>query len=72
MTEYLDEALTPAERRRFAAHLARCQDCSVHLAEIRGTIAELGSLPPEPVEAAVREHLLALFRAWRPLRRTDG
>jgi ribosomal protein S18 acetylase RimI-like enzyme len=39
VTDYLEDALPPAERARFDAHLAGCGDCETYLAQIRAVIA---------------------------------
>lgn len=64
VTDYLDGALTERDRAGFEEHLAHCRDCRVHLDQMRQTISELGSLPPERLSAAERDGLLAAFRSW--------
>jgi anti-sigma factor RsiW len=64
VTEYLEDALPPAERERFEAHVAGCPGCDAHLDQVRTTIAIAraagGELPRERPEMAA---LLAAFRA---------
>ena len=48
VTDYLDDALPPAERVRFDAHIAGCDGCTGYLEQIRLTIASTGRLAPEP------------------------
>jgi predicted anti-sigma-YlaC factor YlaD len=62
-TEYLEDAMTPANRRRIDEHLARCNDCSAYLDQMRLTIRALGELPPEQLSDRAREELLAAFRS---------
>ena len=38
VTDYLEDALSQAQRRRFEAHLAGCSDCSEYLAQMLGGI----------------------------------
>ena len=64
VTEYLDDALAPAERAAFERHIASCEDCGVYLDQMRTTIAALGDLPPERLPRSAREGLLATFRYW--------
>ena len=64
VTEYLDDALAPAERAAFERHIASCNDCGVYLDQMRTTIAVLEDLPPERLPRSVRDDLLATFRSW--------
>lgn len=45
LSAYLDGAVSAAERREIAAHLAACALCRRELAELRGTVALLRGLP---------------------------
>ena len=65
VTEYLDGALPPSERDRFEEHLADCEGCRRHLAQVRETIRIAGSLPPEQLSDDARRDLLHAFRDWR-------
>ncbi len=65
VTDYLEGALTFAERARFEAHLAGCPHCTEYLREMRVTIAALGRVEPESVSRAARDDLIALYRRWR-------
>jgi anti-sigma factor RsiW len=64
VTEYLEDLMTPADRRRFDEHLARCDDCTAYLNQMRLTIRALGELPRERLSDEAREQLLAAFRSW--------
>ena len=57
VTEYLDDALPPADRARFEAHIADCDGCTSYLEQIRVTIACTGA---------------ARSRAARPCRGTSA
>lgn len=46
VTDYLEAALSPAARRRFEAHVARCPDCTVYVDQMRIVRDMLGSLKP--------------------------
>jgi anti-sigma factor RsiW len=44
MTEYLEDALPEAERRRLEAHLETCPGCTEFLAQIKAVAASLRGL----------------------------
>jgi anti-sigma factor RsiW len=64
VTEYLDDALSPADRARFEAHLAECDDCSAYVAQFVQTLDALGGLSGEEPEPATVDALLEVFRGW--------
>ena len=66
VTDYLEDALAPRERRRFEAHLARCEHCTAYVEQMRDTLALLGEIPPESLSQRAQDELLAAFRDWRP------
>jgi len=55
VTDYLEGALAPAERRRFDAHLQQCPFCAEYVAQMRSIASDLNGL----------RALLAAFRGWR-------
>lgn len=65
VTDYLEGALTAAERARFEAHLAVCPHCTEYLREMRLVIAAAGRVEPESLSAEARDDLVALYRNWR-------
>ena len=65
VTEYLEDALDPAERTRFEAHLRDCAGCQTYLEQMRHTIRASGRLNEESLEPAVREQLLEVFRNFK-------
>jgi anti-sigma factor RsiW len=65
ITDYLEDALPPAERDRFETHLAGCTGCRNYLHQMRRTLAAVGRLRETDVSPAVRDKLLAHFRTWR-------
>jgi len=65
MTDYLEGALSPADRARFEEHIAGCDGCQAYLAQMRATRRLTGRLAEEPVPDALREELVAAFRSWR-------
>ena len=64
VTDYLEDALAPAERARFEAHLAGCPGCTRYVEQIRATIAVAGRTP-ELEDRPEMAQLLAAFRDWR-------
>jgi anti-sigma factor RsiW len=64
VTEYLDGALSPAERARFDEHLMTCPACQAHLDQIRWTIDLFGRLPKEALSTDAERDLLDAFREW--------
>jgi len=65
VTDYLEGALSRAQRRRFEAHLAGCENCTEYLRQMRVTIRATGSLAAEDMTAQMREELTELYRRWR-------
>ena len=59
MTAYLEGALDDRLRRRFESHVATCPACTVYLDQMRATIAVLGRLEPDRLDADVRSELLS-------------
>ena len=64
VTDYLEGALSPAQRGRFEAHLARCPDCPEYLAQLRTIIALAGSVSPDDLTPRARSELIGLYRRW--------
>jgi anti-sigma factor RsiW len=64
ITEYLEGAMSRADRKRFEAHLRHCPNCTNYLEQMRITIAATGSLKDEDVDPEVLEEFTDLFRAW--------
>lgn len=65
VTDYLEGALTPADSKRFAKHLAGCPHCTEYLAQIRETIRLAGRLTPEDLTPDMTSDLTNLYRLWR-------
>ena len=65
VTDYLEDRLSAAERRRFDLHLRSCPGCRAYLAQMRGLVRAAGRLAELELSAAAREDLLAVFREWR-------
>ena len=64
VTDYLDDALTRRDRRRFETHLSGCDHCTEFLQQMRTTIVLSGSLADEDLSAIRQSELLTLFRRW--------
>ncbi len=64
VTAYLDGTLTRGEHELFEAHLADCDGCTEHVAQIRATVALTGQIQDEDLDPVAREDLLNLYRRW--------
>lgn len=65
VTDYLEEAMSRSERRRFERHLRGCPNCTDYLRQMRATIRATGSLTADDLSPAARDELTDLFRRWR-------
>jgi predicted anti-sigma-YlaC factor YlaD len=65
VTDYLEGALGPADRRRFEAHLGQCEGCRAYFDQLRRTIGAIGRLAPEALPETMRTELLEAFRDRR-------
>jgi anti-sigma factor RsiW len=65
VSDYLEDALSRADRRRFEAHLARCENCTEYLAQIRATIELTGTITPDDLSPQVQDEFISLYRQWR-------
>jgi anti-sigma factor RsiW len=65
VTDYLEERLSPPDRRRFEEHLAMCKGCTNYVEQMRVTIALAGRLSEDSIPAEAREQLLQAFRNWK-------
>lgn len=76
LTDYLEDALEPAERAEVERHIVICRGCSNYIEQMRTTISLLGSVADEKLndrgEAQPSEQLLAVFRAWQAARRESS
>jgi anti-sigma factor RsiW len=64
VTDYLDDALDPAERARFDAHVASCPGCAAHLTQMRATVAIVRAAAELESRPEV-SGLLEAFRTWK-------
>jgi anti-sigma factor RsiW len=65
VTDYLEGALSPRQRRRFESHLRGCPNCSAYLEQIRMTIELTGAIEPENLSPEAKQDLIDLYRSWR-------
>lgn len=75
LTDYLEDALDPAERAEIERHIVICRGCSNYIEQMRSTISLLGRVAEESADddlgaggngvAQPSEELLAVFRAWQ-------
>jgi anti-sigma factor RsiW len=65
MTDYLEGALSWRQRRRLERHLRDCPHCHAYLQQMRITIAALGQVESESLDAETRQDLVELFQRYR-------
>ena len=65
VTDYLEEALSRADRRRFEKHLAGCAHCTEYLAQIRATISLTGRIAEVDLSPQMRDDFSALYQRWQ-------
>jgi len=65
VTDYLEGTLSRPQRRRFESHLAKCENCSEYLEQMRATIRLTGHLRAEDLSPAMVEEFTDLYRRWR-------
>jgi hypothetical protein len=61
VTEHLEGTLPPGVEQAIATHLELCDPCVEYLAQMRGTVALLGTLPRESLPPVVRSELLEVY-----------
>jgi anti-sigma factor RsiW len=64
VTDYLEGALSEADRARFDEHIAECPMCQVHLERMRRLIRELGALHERDIDPAVLAEMQRRFARW--------
>jgi anti-sigma factor RsiW len=57
LSDYVEDALDPAQAARVAAHLRQCPACAAYLATLRATIDLLGALPTKTAPERLRQRL---------------
>jgi len=66
VTDYLENGLAEADRRRFDEHLHECPDCREYVEQMRQTVGALGRLSEDSLSPRARDALLDAFQEWRP------
>ena len=67
VTDYLDGAMSDADRLRFDEHLDLCPPCVEYVAQIGRTIRVVGTTWREVEDTSQAKELLAIFRDWKQL-----
>jgi anti-sigma factor RsiW len=65
LTDYLEGALSIAERQRVERHLASCDGCTAYVEQFRVTIRAVGRLTLADLTPAAEAALLQAFRGFR-------
>lgn len=65
VTDYLEGALSRADRRRLERHLAGCPHCTEYLAQMRETIALAGRITPQDLTPQMQDDFIEVYRQWR-------
>jgi anti-sigma factor RsiW len=65
MTDYLEGALSAADRARFEEHIAGCDGCQAYLAQLATTRRVLCKLADEPIPPGLQAELVKTFRNWK-------
>ncbi len=64
VTDYLEDALSPCDRKSFEAHVAGCEECRVYVDQMRRTVHALRTVGPDlPVPPC--DELVEAFRDYR-------
>jgi anti-sigma factor RsiW len=63
--DYLEGALSPADRARFDAHISGCEGCTMYLRQMREMLELLGELTSDSISPQAEAELLAAFRDWK-------
>jgi anti-sigma factor RsiW len=63
VTDYLEGALSAADRARFESHLDDCDDCRAYVAQFAQTLNALGALRADDAAPEALDALLDAFRA---------
>jgi predicted anti-sigma-YlaC factor YlaD len=68
VTDYLEGALSGAERQRFEEHIATCRGCRVYLRQMRDLVLLSGRIAAETAAPRPPPELLRAFAAWKAQR----
>jgi anti-sigma factor RsiW len=64
VTDYLEGALSPVDLRRFEEHIARCENCTRYLEQLRQTVRITGTITTDDLAPEMEDELLSAFRGW--------
>ena len=64
ITDYLEDGLSPGDRRRVEEHLTICDGCTAYVEQMRETIRLTGMLTDEQIPEDQKQRLLEAFRTW--------
>jgi anti-sigma factor RsiW len=64
ITDYLEDALSPAERLRVENHLRACPGCTNYLEQMREMIRLTGMVNEDELPEEQRQQLQDAFRTW--------
>jgi anti-sigma factor RsiW len=62
ITDYLEETMPRSQRRRFEAHIARCEHCTEYLEQMRRTIRLTGRLRAEDLSPEMHQEFAVIYR----------
>jgi len=65
VTDYFEGALSRADRRRFDAHIAACDGCTIYIEQLRTVHEQAGRLAVSDVAPETEARLREAFSAWR-------
>jgi anti-sigma factor RsiW len=65
VTDYVEGALSDADRGRFEAHIAACGNCTTYVEQMRRTVTLAGQVTTESLSPEAERELLAAFRNWK-------
>jgi anti-sigma factor RsiW len=65
VTDYLEDALPPADRARLEAHLEDCDGCEAYVDQVRETVRIVSRLREQDLDPRLRAELVGAFRGWR-------
>jgi len=64
VTEFLEGALSPAERDRFEQHVSACKGCAAYVLQMRKTIEASATLKGGRLSDEAQAKLLGAFREF--------
>jgi len=64
VTDYLEGALSAADRARFEEHIELCVMCHDHMDRMRAIVGELGALHERHIDPEVLAEMQARFAGW--------